>query len=242
MADRSVRFVVGTPDLHSLSWKCRVTRGRDGGEIYLAPREISNDYHVSLHKSGRWHVRVGAPEARALGYSPEELVGPTWSRPDDGPPGTTLALRVFVPPAAVSRTHRVRKESSCVFIPPPSSIGSAIEVAVVLTDRAPTAIEWVGRRAMNTKLVGSCQVADQEWLTLVWREVVTPTLQDVSLSIAATKRLGADPGIDGSLGMMLWGTDAKGSPFVLIGRLDNSGAERFRRAYSQAHEGAEPET
>lgn len=150
MATKTMRFVVGTPDLHSLSWTMVVQSDDDGAEIYMMPREISTDYHISLHKSGKWHVRVGADEARKLGYEPEELTGPTWNRPAEIAPGVTLAVRMIVTRAAVSRTHAVKNATRCHFIPPPSD-GMSVEISLPSWPKSPPRIlgwadeEWVQR-------------------------------------------------------------------------------------------------
>ena len=125
-----MRWAVGTADKHSLSWGVRVDAHPEGGaEVYIYPREISQGYHVSLHRSGRRHVRVGA--ARALGYRPAELTGPEWERPKEIAAGITLAFRIVVPPAALSRTHPIKDVDTCTLIPPPSD-GKSVEVAFVV--------------------------------------------------------------------------------------------------------------
>lgn len=226
MADCTIRFVVGTVEEHSLSWTLRARAHDNGTEIYLFPREISNDYHVSLHKSGEWHVRIGEEEALARGYETAELIGPTWKRPDEIGPGVTLALRIIVPRAAISRTHPVSKSSACVFIPPPAEEKS-IEVAVCLTRSRGPEDRWVGKHSMGTELVARCPISEPEWLSVVWREIETPTLNK-SLTMRAMKPLIQEMPEKGNLMMMVWMMDEAGSPALFLGKLDEESANKLR--------------
>jgi hypothetical protein len=234
MPDCTLRFVVGTREKHSLSWKIRIHSKVDGAEIYLMPREISNDYHVSLHKSGNWHVRVGEGEARARGFEPDDLRGPLWKRPKELALGVTLAFRIVVTSASISRTHPVSKAGSTTFIPPPSE-GRSIELSVVLTSGPPTEDHWPGKNSMGTGLVGWCAI-DSEFISVVWREVDTPQGQQIPLNVSAAKRLLEKIPEGGGIGVMLWMLDEEQTPYLLLGRFDEESAERFRQRWEETAE------
>ena len=235
MAECALRFVVGTEQKHSLSWKMRVHPKTSGAEIYLMPREISNDYHISLHKSDEWHVRIGEGEARQRGFDPSELKGPVWNRPEELAPGVTLAFRIVITPASISRTHPVKKSGSCVFIPAPTG-NRSVEIAVAITSEAPTEDSWVGRSGMGTRLVGHCPL-DTEYISVVWREIDTPQKQSIPFNVASGKRLLEEIPEGGSIAMMLWMLDEQNTPWLLLGRFDEESAGRFRERWNEVAEG-----
>lgn len=235
MPECAVRFVVGTEQKHCLSWKMRVHPKPSGAEIYLMPREISNDYHISLHKSDKWHVRIGQGEAKERGFDPDELKGPVWNRPEELAPGVTLAFRIVVTPSSISRTHPVKRSTSCVFIPPPAA-NRSVELAVAITSEAPTQESWVGRRGMGTGLVGYCPIG-HEYISVVWREIDTPQKQNIPLNVASAKRLLEEIPEGGSIAIMLWMLDEQHTPWLLLGRFDEESADRFRERWNELAEG-----
>lgn len=108
-----VRFAVGPPNgIASNSWRCWVEKK---GDIYIICRDNFQDCKVSLHTSGRWHMKW---ENRVLAKYPgiipvnRDLAWDRWNEPPAQLPGTVIAFRLVFPTSelAVSSEQRAAKD------------------------------------------------------------------------------------------------------------------------------------
>ena len=175
MSNRSPMLCFGimTNGLRSPYW--RVRAGVANPELFLEREGSGRRWHLSLHASGRWHLKVDRQQREH------------WDRPPEIVPGFTRALGV-VQPVAIARHD----------VPAPEGV----ELVPVVPDADPTAFNvfierpgtdessWPGKDATGTVLVGRiplarqagtcCIVAHQE--PLAPRQVTVPAASPEELA------------------------------------------------------------
>jgi hypothetical protein len=250
-----LRFGIQVGSKRSSYWRMRA--GAVKPELFLEREGTDRWFHISLHESGHWHLKVdGEVTAR-------------WERPDELVPGFTHAFAIVQPVPVAIRDDTASDEVQLVSVAPdaePTYFDAFIERPGANIN------SWPGKNADGTVLVGRvplaadvgtcCVVAHQRPLppgkkTFPGR----PTESDLAqmkesarrgtllLTLYGEMSDGAIALIDLRAARDLWGdqgTDGADGPQLHQGRarlppLDQRTAARHSRRGGQASEGRAPQ-
>lgn len=122
----------------------RVRAGARQPELFVEREGYGRSFHLSLHTSGRWQLKVGR-EARV-----------TWIRPGEFEPGYTRALTIIQPVAAIMEDGPPPEQAVLVSV---RGDADPIEFSVFI-ERPGANIEdsWPGKNA-HTTMVGRLKLA-----------------------------------------------------------------------------------
>jgi hypothetical protein len=140
-----LRFGIEVAGQRTYTW--RVRSAANSPQLYVERENLAGVTHISLHTSGRWHIKVHDRKIHQ------------WIRPAEMTPGYTRAL-VIMQPVAVAT----------ISLPLPDA--QFLNILKVPADAEPTHFDlfierpganlgsWPGQRAMGTTLVGRLPLAD----------------------------------------------------------------------------------
>jgi hypothetical protein len=175
MGNRSpiLRFGILSDGKRSSYW--RVRAGVAKPELFLEREGFGKRWHLSLHASGRWHLKEGGRERIS------------WARPDEVVPGYTRAVGIVQPVAVAHRDDAAPAGVELVTVPPEAE---PTTFSVFMERPGANTNGWPGKNAMGTAFVGRiplsgdagtcCIVAKQE--PLVPGQVTLPRPSDTELA------------------------------------------------------------
>lgn len=139
----SIRFGITAGGARSPYWRLRA--GMKQPELFLEREDYGRRWHLSLHASGRWHMKA------------DRSVLATWGRPDELVPGYTRAVGIVQP---VVVAHRGDLAPSDVVLVP---VGIDAEPTVfgLFLERPGANLNdsWPGKNADGSVLVGRIPLA-----------------------------------------------------------------------------------
>ena len=220
MPKQSLRFSVRDENSNrAVTWKLLTQTGSGKHDVYLTCRSLGGKLKASLHQSGSWHVgfiRDFLNENVDDGHPKrEDPYIDRWPRPTEIAPGVTLAYRIVVPTSGVNIpiTHNLPK--SIIWIPAAPD-GKAVEIDVVFTHPDTVVSSWPGRNTMQTELVGTLVLENQEGVWVVHRVVDVPAFNLPSGSNPLWFKSGRDVNLaDGNIRAILFGNSDDGSRFMV---------------------------
>jgi hypothetical protein len=138
-----VRMCIRVDSLRSRSWRLRCGARRP--EVFIEREGLERAVHVSLHESGRWHVKVW----NKAKYE--------WLRPDELQPGYTRATVIVQPPAVALFSETARPGTVIVDL---AKGTIAAHFNVFLERPGANTDTWPGRNAMGTEFIARLPLAD----------------------------------------------------------------------------------
>jgi hypothetical protein len=149
---QSITVAVGSPDdARSMVWRMWV----QGDEVYLAPSTtgLLPFLKVSLHKSGRWHSKLGKYKSLR------------WQRPKDNS-GLTNGIMILVDPLPVEQPFRNKTVTApkIEWLTPPL-YGKLLTLIIVIA--TPTADLDSSRFPIGARIVGKLKKHNGEWALLI---------------------------------------------------------------------------
>jgi hypothetical protein len=152
------------------TWK--VISPKSKSDIYISCRELRGTIKTSLHQSGSWHVGFSKEASEYHFDSDEVKYIEIWDRPQPIMNGVTLALKIITPFSAVTSTL---EESTKEMVQIPNcEDGFATEIALIVTSPFALQSGWPGKTSMNTSLVGTFKLANDETVWIVYRTIPLP--------------------------------------------------------------------
>ncbi len=152
-----ISFGISSGDKRSAYW--RVRSGMKKPELFIEREDHGALWHLSLHESGRWHLKM-TNEARVH-----------WVRPAEMVPGYTRAVGIVVPYMVTYKEDAAPAGVELVPIEPHSD---PMTFSLFIEEPGANLDGWPGKNAMGTALVGRlplaggagtcCVVAHQEEL------------------------------------------------------------------------------
>jgi hypothetical protein len=175
MPEHSLRFGVralngNTSDV----WKCWTATGTQRRDVYLTSRPLGHALKLSLHESGQWHLGFDSNKRDKLfnpGTVPETRFLGRWQRDQAGTAPLVLAVRIYFPSASPSEAQRPAPLDTVWIEAAPE--GQSTEVAIFLINVTGPVINWPGKNALGTKLVGRLPLEGGGQVCVVHRTVTT---------------------------------------------------------------------
>jgi hypothetical protein len=168
-----LRFGILSDGKRSSYWRVRAGVARP--ELFLEREGFGKQWHLSLHESGRWHLKEGGQERIS------------WARPDEVVPGYTRAVGIVQPVAVAHRDDAAPEGVELVLVPPEAE---PTTFSVFMERPGANMNGWPGKNAMGTAFVGRiplagdagtcCIVARQE--PLAPGQVTLPRPSDAELA------------------------------------------------------------
>jgi hypothetical protein len=160
-----LRFGIEGDGRRSRCW--RVRSGAHRPELFIEPEGLGHAMHVSLHASGRWHVKVqNNPIHR-------------WLRPTEFHPGFTRALLIVQPQAVNVIT--AAPPADAVLVQLPADTDDPVHFNVGIEGPGANLSGWPGKVAMGTKLLGRVDLAGGAGTCVVTSHIAT--IGEASLTI-----------------------------------------------------------
>lgn len=141
-----LRFGIRVGPYRSRCW--RVRSGRRRPELFIEREGLEDAMHLSLHESGRWHIKV-----RGRGKAVQ------WPRPGETTPGFTRAVCI-VQPNAVAREKSLPDHSNSVILSLPIS-ASPTHFDIMIERPEANLDSWPGMNASQTVFVGRVPLANE---------------------------------------------------------------------------------
>lgn len=138
-----VRVGIRVGGRRSRCW--RVRSGANTPELFIEREGLEKAVHVSLHESGRWHLK-------ALGKNVHE-----WLQPDEMHPGYTRAVVIVQPPGVASLT--MPAVASALLFDLSAEMDDAAQFNVFLEQPGANQDTWPGQRSMGTEFVARLPLA-----------------------------------------------------------------------------------
>jgi hypothetical protein len=182
LSERAIRFgITDGSGKRAATWKCWTPVGAGKSDVYLTCRSIGYALKVSMHETGEWHIAYSekffAENPDALADRPQGRFIDKWARPNEIAPGLTLALRIITPHSAVSIPIASLKRTITWI--PNSPPGQALEICTFFTSPYALVSSWPGKNSMQTKLVGSMLLENNEKIWVVYRTIERPNFEDM---------------------------------------------------------------
>jgi hypothetical protein len=137
-----LRFGILSDGKRSSYWRVRAGVARP--ELFLEREGFGKHWHLSLHKSGRWHLKEGD----------KERIG--WARPDEVVPGYTRAVGIIQPVAVAHRDDAAPEGVELLTVPPEAE---PTTFSVFIERPGANLNGWPGKNAMGTVFVGRIPLA-----------------------------------------------------------------------------------
>jgi hypothetical protein len=210
-SQQTIRFAVGSEDgARSRTWRLWVPSGKS--DVYVSSRRVAKSVKISLHEPGpsrfaltREHV--GGPNPIAV-PSADPRATVEWERARPSLPNApmTRALAMIVPfEEIIDRGYPELGE--VVWTPPPES-GTCVEYTILYTAAGVTVDAHPGASSMNTQLIDTIDLANQQrvWVVAAERAHEGPGREQYEQLRAARVRDTEGNRID-RLGMLGFGID-----------------------------------
>ena len=146
ITDWHLRFGIELHGLRSRFYRVRSAARQP--QLYVEREGLDKFVHLSLHKSGQWHLKV-----KHRGAVIE------WSRPKEMVLGYTRAV-LIVQPAAVAMEDQSETPPDVALFPMTGGEDRPVHFDVILERPGANMAGWPGKNAMNTVLVGRVPMAD----------------------------------------------------------------------------------
>lgn len=141
---RDVRFGIRVGELRSHTW--RVRSGTKRRELFIEREGLESALHVSLHESGRWHMKLrGEPVFH-------------WLRPVEMHPGYTRAM-VISQPWAIAMLSDAALEGS-ILVPLDEGDEQTPQFNIFVERSGANLATWPGSRSMRTDLIARLPMTD----------------------------------------------------------------------------------
>jgi hypothetical protein len=137
-----LRFGILSDGKRSSYWRVRAGVARP--ELFLEREGFGKHWHLSLHQSGRWHLKEGGKERIS------------WARPDEVVPGYTRAVGIVQPVAVTHRDDAAPEGMELVTVPPEAE---PTTFSVFMERPGANLNGWPGKNAMGTVFVGRIPLA-----------------------------------------------------------------------------------
>ena len=137
-----ISFGIACGAKRSACWRLRA--GVAKPELFLEREGQGKRWHLSLHASGRWHMKM------------EHRERVSWSRPDEVVPGYTRAVGVVQPLSVVDIESAPQENAKLVSVSPCSD---AVTFSIFIERTDANLNSWPGRNAMRTAFVGRIPIA-----------------------------------------------------------------------------------
>jgi hypothetical protein len=188
--------------------KCwRVRAGARKPEVFIEPEGLGQAMHVSLHASGRWHVKVQGNPVHA------------WPRPDEFHPGLVRALVIVQSLAMTVVTTPPPRGTVLAHLP----VGDdPMNFNVWIEQPGANLAGWPGKNRPGTKLVGRLGLANGAGSCVVTSHVQTVGAATMAIDPSGQELAGMKQAADaGALYATLiseeagtvWFRDGKFKPF-----------------------------
>jgi hypothetical protein len=147
-----IRFGITVDGKRSSYW--RVRSGMKQPELFLEREAYGRQWHVTLHASGRWHMKESGKERVA------------WTKPAEVVPGYTRAVGI-VPPVAVA--HREDPAPEDVVLVPVGPDAEPTTFSTFIERPGANLNGWPGKNAAGTTFVGRIPLAASAGTCASWR-------------------------------------------------------------------------
>jgi hypothetical protein len=175
--DNHLRFgITNNNGLRAATWT--ITNPKSKSDIYISCRELRGTIKASLHQSGSWHIGYSKDAVEKYLATDQNKYMEIWSRPNPIALGFTLAFRIVTPYSAV--TCRLIESSKDIKWIPNCNEGFATEIDLIITSPDTAIINWPGKEKMDTKLLGSFKLSNEETAWLVYWTVPLPDFSGLS--------------------------------------------------------------
>jgi hypothetical protein len=144
MTRREARFGINVGGLRSRTW--RVRSGVKRPELFIEREGLEDIAHVSLHESGKWHMKA---RGKAVFH---------WLRPDEIHPGYTRAMVIAQPwPVAM---HADAAPDGSIFVPLHKGDERTPQFNIFVERPGANQDTWPGSRSLNTQLITRIPMTD----------------------------------------------------------------------------------
>jgi hypothetical protein len=136
-------FGITVDEKRSSCW--RVRAGAHRPELFIEREHPGPSFHVSLHESGHWHMKVRDEVVRE------------WLRPDEFHPGYTRAMVIVQPIAVATLIVAPHEDAVLVDLAGDGDIPALFSIFIERPGADPEG--WPGRTAMGTELIARLELA-----------------------------------------------------------------------------------
>lgn len=160
MAKQRLRFAVGNGIKYGSVWT--LSASTNTPDVYLSCNNLGS-IHVSLHKSGFWHLKFGKLEEKIATSFNKPVVDAymeRWRRPLESRPRITIAIRIHTPLSILQK--RKRPETKPFLTAPSPKEGMATELLILLV--APNT-DFVSK---NNDVLGKMRLCNGEQVIVVY--------------------------------------------------------------------------
>ena len=183
MTKNSIRFgITDGAGNRASTWK--IWSPSNKSDVYLACRSLGGYLKASFHESGSWHIAYTQETFEDLVEgvirSQTSRFLEKWPRPSTIAPGTTLAYRIITPHSAVNTKFDQKSFKRNVTWIACDFPHDATEVAVLIISPNTKCTGWPGKNSMNTELIGSYRMANDETVWVVFRGIDMPDLSKIT--------------------------------------------------------------
>jgi hypothetical protein len=219
MSARDLRFGIARKDGRpgGSYWKMRVAA--DANDIYISETSTGGFAHVSLHASGRWHVKVGDPDR-------DKALRIDYEQPSPQLPNGTLALMLIAPASWGEASTRPDAQRAVKWFHPADFDESEIVFGVCISiDADRTDPTWPGQLPPDSSLLGRLTRSDGSMTCVVAKEQPgrhgrieqpSPITQSEFEGLVHRIRAAPDPR------MMLYGYNDRGVMLIRYGYVGHS--------------------
>ncbi|MCF8068296.1 MAG: hypothetical protein K9L30_06900 [Desulfobacterales bacterium] len=215
MAEKSIRFGINDDKgYRSSTWKCWSRSNVGKNDVYLACRSLGCAFKASLHQSGYWHVaysnnffekKVESSEKIEKGRFIEK-----WFKPKEIAPGITLAYRIVTPSSSVNVPYDKSNFKRIHWISN-ANTGKATEISILISKPSTQISNWPGKNSMNTKLVATMILDNNEVVWIVYREIDMLKLPNLNTDPKYFKGKSKKDLICDNLRILIFGKEIDGS-------------------------------